>query len=91
MVFDRLLQRIDERVALVDDILSQPMDFTVDETMSTDPKLTVYAKDDAEMRDQWRKRMKYDLLMKKLDKLEGKKPTTRLRGGTTAWTSACTR
>ncbi len=70
-VFDRLLKRTDERVALVDELLRSDFDFTKDETIVTDPKLTLYAKDDAEMRDKWRKLIKYDLLMKKLDKLEG--------------------
>lgn len=71
-VFDRLLKRTDERVALVDELLKSDFDFTADETIVTDPKLTVYAKDDAEVRDKWRKLIKYDLLMKKLDKVEGK-------------------
>lgn len=72
MVFDRFLQRIDERVKLVDDIMSQPMDFNVDEYMSTDIKHAEYAKDDAELRDRWRKRLKYDLLAKKSDKVADK-------------------
>ena len=36
IVFDRFLQRIDERLKLVDEILSQPMDFSGDEYLSTD-------------------------------------------------------
>src|SRR5262249_39268492 len=63
------LQRIDERVKLVDELLSQPMDFNVDESISTDIKHATWAKDDAEMRDRWRKRIKYDLLSKKADKV----------------------
>ena len=51
-VFDRLLKRTDERIALVDEILKSDLDFTADETIVTDPKLTVYAKNDAEMRRQ---------------------------------------
>ncbi len=69
MVFDRFLKRIDERLKLVDELMSQPMDFTVDEYMQTDPKQMTYTKDDAEMRDRWRKRLKYDLLAKKADKV----------------------
>src|SRR5262249_40860829 len=48
-------------------ILLQTPDFTVDEDLTTDPKLTTYAKDEAEARDKWRKRIKYDLLVKKAD------------------------
>jgi carboxyl-terminal processing protease len=72
IVFDRFLQRIDERLKLVDELLSQPMDFNGDEYMSTDPKQMTYAKDDAEMRDRWQKRLKYDLLSKKADKVADK-------------------
>ena len=66
--------RIDERVKLVDELLPQPQDFTVDEDMVTDPDKISYAKDDAEMRDRWRKRIKYDLLELATEKpqLEGK-------------------
>ena len=70
-VFDRLLKRTDERVALADEILKGDIDFTVDETIVTDPKLTTYAKNDTEVKDKWRKLIKYELLMKKLDKIEG--------------------
>ena len=69
-VFERFLQRVDERVKLIDDILSKDIDLTVDEEMVTDPKVTIYAKDDAEIRDRWVKRLKYDLLVKKADKAE---------------------
>jgi carboxyl-terminal processing protease len=66
-VFERFLQRVDDRVKTVDQLLLQTPDFTVDEDMTTDPKLTTYAKDEAEARDKWRKRIKYDLLVKKAD------------------------
>ncbi|HTQ38930.1 MAG TPA: carboxy terminal-processing peptidase [Pirellulales bacterium] len=68
-VFDRFLQRVDQRLLLVDELLSKPMDFTVDEDMKTDPKQLTYAKDDAEIRDKWQKRLKFDLLSKKADKV----------------------
>ncbi len=73
-VFDRFLQRIDERVKLVDELLQQPVDFTVDEDIVTDPDELSYAKDDAEMRDRWRKRIKFELLDLATEKtpLEGK-------------------
>ncbi len=78
MVFDRFLKRIDERLKLVDELMSQPMDFTVDESMQTDPKQMSYAKDDAEMRDRWRKRLKYDLLAKKADKVADKEANDKI-------------
>ncbi|HZZ30123.1 MAG TPA: carboxy terminal-processing peptidase [Pirellulales bacterium] len=68
-MFNRFLQRVDQRLLLVDELLSQPMDFSVDEDLKTDPKQLDYAKNDAEIRDRWRKRLKYDLLAKKADKV----------------------
>jgi len=68
VVFQRLLQRVDERVRLVDELLAQPQDFTVDEEMVVDRDLLEYPKDPNEARDRWRKRIKYDLLVLKSDK-----------------------
>ncbi len=61
-VYKKFLSRIDERVELVDEILKGPIDVTIDEELITDPDDLGYARDDAEMRDRWRKRIKYDLL-----------------------------
>ena len=83
-VFDRFLQRVDQRVALIDDILSKPMDFTIDENLATDPKTTTYAKNDDEMRDKWRKRIKYDELSKLADKAEDAKKTSDKKNGKSA-------
>jgi carboxyl-terminal processing protease len=71
-VFSVFLQRVDESVKLADDILKEPLDFTVDEEMITDPESTHYARNNAEARDFWRKRIKYDLLVLKAGK--NKKP-----------------
>jgi carboxyl-terminal processing protease len=73
-VFNKFLSRIDERVKLVDELLAQPIDVTVDEELVTDPEAIPYAPDDAEMRDRWRRRVKFDLLELATEKppLEGK-------------------
>jgi carboxyl-terminal processing protease len=68
VVFQRFLQRVDERVKMVDELLSQPQDFTVNEEMTVDRDLLQYPKDPTEARDRWRKRIKYDLLVLKTDK-----------------------
>lgn len=67
-VFEQFLNRIDERVKLVKELAYQPHDFTVDESMETDPEAIGYAKNDAEMRDRWRKRIKYELLDMEVEK-----------------------
>ena len=82
IVFDRLLQRVDERVKLVEDLLKEDFDFTVDETFVTDADKLAFPKTAAEAKDRWRKRLKYDFLVLKSDKTDKKKaedPKERLR------------
>lgn len=62
-VFDRFLQRVDERTDLAAELIGEDHDFTLDEEMITDPDLLSFAKDNAEARDNWRKRIKYSLLV----------------------------
>ncbi|MEX2139836.1 MAG: carboxy terminal-processing peptidase [Pirellulales bacterium] len=78
-IFNRFLERLDQRVKLVEELLGMEHDFSVDEEMITDSKQTVYAKTDDEIRDKWRKRIKYDLLVQKADKVEGEEAVTKLR------------
>lgn len=79
-VYKVLLKRVDERVAMVDELLKENFDFTVDETLVTDPTKLTYAKTPAEAKDRWRKRLKYDLLALKNDKsLKGEDPKVRLK------------
>jgi len=77
-VFQRFLQRADERVRLIDELISQEHDFAVKEEMSTDSKAVGYASDEAEARERWRKRIKYDLLVLKQDEIEGEQAQDRL-------------
>lgn len=78
-IFNRFLQRLDQRVKLVEELLGMEHDFTVDEEMIGDSKLTVYAKTEDEIRDKWRKRIKYDLLVQKAEKVEGEEAVEKLR------------
>ncbi len=84
-VFRKFLERIDERVKMVDQILASHQDFSVDEELVTDKDAATYAKTPDEAYDRWRKRIKYDLLLlkaekadSKTDKSEGKTPEQRL-------------
>lgn len=63
IVFKRFLQRVDERVALIDQLLDGMFDFTQDEDMVTDPDLLHFPRTPEEAHDRWRKRIKYDLLV----------------------------
>jgi carboxyl-terminal processing protease len=68
VVFQRFLQRVDERVKMVDELLAQPQDFTLDEEMVIDRDELQYPRNPSEARERWRKRIKYDLLVLKTDK-----------------------
>ena len=77
-VFEVFLKRVDERVALANELLATPHYFTADETMISDRDDVRYARTVAEARDRWRKRVKYDLLMLKVDDIEGEEATEKL-------------
>ena len=77
-VFNRFLERVDERVEFIDVLLKQDHDFTVDEKMVTDRDEAKYAASPAVAFDRWRKRIKYDLLVLKSDETEGKEAIDRL-------------
>ncbi len=61
-VFNRFLQRVDERLQTVRSILAETPDFTADEELITDRDSLKYPKNDAEAKALWTKRIKYDLL-----------------------------
>jgi carboxyl-terminal processing protease len=71
-VFNRFLDRIDERVKMVDKILATKQDFTLDEDLIVDKNAATYPKTEQEAYDRWRKRIKYDLLLLKAEKADGK-------------------
>ena len=66
-VFERFLVRADERLADALDILKTKPDFTIDETLTDDPKRIEWPADHTEARDRIRKLIKLELLQRKLD------------------------
>lgn len=64
--FDLYLKRLDERLALAHKLIDQDHDFTRNEDIILDADTLEWAADDDEIRDRWRKRIKYDLLNLKL-------------------------
>ncbi len=68
-VFRRYLERLGQRVAGVEELLKVEHDFTVDEDLIVEPDDIEYVKDDAGARERWRKRIKYELLLRKADDL----------------------
>ncbi|MGC8640400.1 MAG: carboxy terminal-processing peptidase [Isosphaeraceae bacterium] len=67
-VFERFLQRADERYQTVQQLLKRKFDFTVDEYLVDDPEKIDYPIDKKEADERWRKKIKLDLLQLKADK-----------------------
>ena len=70
---------IDERVAQIHNIypkyLNAPIDLSTQETLETDPEKRDYAKDEAELEQLWRKRVKHQVLNQYLSLVDGKMAT----------------
>lgn len=64
-IFNRFLKRVDERLVIIEQLLDQPFDFSVDETIVTDPEAARYPLDADEAKERWRRQLKYNLLVLK--------------------------
>ena len=58
----RMLQRIGEAQEIYKDILSAPFDYTIDESFDTDADNNPYVKTRKQMRERWRKQLKFSTL-----------------------------
>ena len=68
-VYDRFLERVDERIPIVEELLNSKLDFNQKESIVIDRDIAVWAKTQDEVRDKWKKRIKYDLLVQKMEKV----------------------
>lgn len=66
-VFDRFLQRVDERIETALEQVAAEHDYTLDEVMVRDGDSAKYAKSPAEAVDKWRRRVKYEMLTQLAD------------------------
>jgi carboxyl-terminal processing protease len=78
-VLGRFLQRVDQRLPLIERLLATKLDFTRQETIVVDRDAAVWAKSEAEVEDLWRKRIKYDLLVQKMEKTPDEEARKKLR------------
>jgi len=67
-VYNRFLERVDARLPLIERLLTTPQDFTKQESIIIDRDDTKWATSESEAEDNWRKRIKYDLLVQKMEK-----------------------
>ncbi|HIA19843.1 MAG TPA: tail-specific protease [Planctomycetaceae bacterium] len=77
-IYNRYLERVDERVEMALELIKETHDFTADEYMISKTKKMQYAKNTAAARERWRKRIKFNLLSLKSEKVEGEKAQERL-------------
>lgn len=62
LVFQRYLERLDERIAMAQEILKEEPDFTLNESIVDDPKLIPYPGSNDDARERLRKLIKLDIL-----------------------------
>lgn len=90
-VFGRFVARVGERQKMIEELINAKHDFTAKEYLPTDFDDVDWAKDETELQDRWRKRIKFDLLLqrigpKPLAEPEAKeKVLTRYRGLLKQW------
>lgn len=65
-----LRKRISEIQGYIQEIMQEPCDFTLDEVIETDPEKRVYVQDQTELRERWRKILKYQTAQVYLSGLE---------------------
>lgn len=65
-------KRIEEASRIYKDILSKPFDFTVNETVTTNPDKIDFPSSEAERKEAWRKRLKYLALQRYSDLLDAR-------------------
>ncbi|MGE5364438.1 MAG: carboxy terminal-processing peptidase [Bacteroidota bacterium] len=77
-IFNRFIQRLDERQQFIHKALEKEFDYSADEYYEIDRKNAPWAKSSAELDEIWRKRLKNEALNDKLDKKEWKSTSERL-------------
>jgi len=65
-VYDRYLERIAQRQKLIEEFVAAKHDFEEKESIDTDFDQIEYATTDADIRERWRKRIKFDLLLHRI-------------------------
>jgi carboxyl-terminal processing protease len=82
-VFERFLQRVDEQVAVANELIDAKHDYSIHEEMVTDADSVDFANTKEELNETWRKRIKYNLLVfgsdDEKDNPDKKDPRERLR------------
>ncbi|CAN1569897.1 Prc Periplasmic protease [Flavobacteriaceae bacterium] len=68
LTYDRLMLRMEESKNIFKDILGKPFDYSVDEDFNVDYDKSPYSKNNAELKEKWRKQIKLSTLSSFTDK-----------------------
>ncbi len=78
--FNKSVELLDSHMAKVEgfynEVITMPIDFSVNEKIEMDGDKKPYAKNDAELKDLWRKRIKFEVMSRLTNKLEEKEKGT---------------
>lgn len=66
-VYRRFIERVEQRLPLIEKLITTPQDFTKPESIVIDRDDTVWAATEEEAEARWRRRVKYDLLVQKME------------------------
>ena len=78
-IFNRFLDRVDQRVQTAMEMIDREFDYELDEEIVTDRDLIKFAKTEADAQDRWRKRIKYNLMVLSTEKDETVDPKEKLK------------
>ncbi len=78
-VLDRFLRRVDQRLPVIQNLIDTAHDFAREEAIVIDRDETRWAQTEAEIEDTWRKRIKYDLLVQKMEETAPDEAKDKLR------------
>lgn len=70
IVYQRLMQRIEEAKQLYEEVLSHPFDYTATETINIDYDQQAFASTKEQLKERWRKQLKYNTLTIFNEKIE---------------------
>ena len=73
IVNERMLKRIEEAKTIYKNVLSKPFDYSIDEDFDTNYENSSFVKNKKEMRDRWRKQLKFSTLSNYDDIIEEEK------------------
>ncbi|MCH2182883.1 MAG: carboxy terminal-processing peptidase [Mariniblastus sp.] len=78
-IFNRFLDRVNERSQLAVELVDSNFDYSLDEEIATDQDDVKFAANEDEVKDRWRKRIKYNLMVLKNDKDSKVDPKEKLK------------